>query len=187
MGSSQCSSSASPPPNPFPSSPLHILPPSIDPVPISDPQRPQFWCRNQTPVESQARFLHLSPTQTLSRFPFSFVPCKSLLLGLSIGRFHPFVTLNSPTARGGVGEREVLCDFRIGVLEQEVVVDEGLAGNDAEEMNQALGGVSDVGAYGVAAGGGVEDGKVDVGVRVFEETPVLMPALPGANGAQDGD
>nr|GME05115.1 hypothetical protein PanWU01x14_097090 [Ipomoea batatas] len=118
MGSSQCSSSASPPPNPFPSSPLHILPPSIDPVPISDPQRPQFWCRNQTP---------------------------------------------------------------------EVVVDEGLAGNDAEEVNQALGGVSDVGAYGVAAGGGVEDGKVDVGVRVFEETPVLMPALPGANGAQDGD
>lgn len=93
-------------------------------------------------------------------------------------------------------------------------MDEGLAGDDAEEVDEALGGVAHVAADGVAAGGGVEDGEVDIGVgvggveeaaegdgvggvpeledavdvdEVVEEAAVLVPALSGADGAEDGD
>lgn len=81
-------------------------------------------------------------------------------------------------------------------------------------MDQALGRVADVAAHGVAAGGRIEDGEVDVGVgisgveeaakanrvlgfpelenfvdvdKVVEEAAVFVPALAGADGAEDGD
>lgn len=60
----------------------------------------------------------------------------------------------------------MLTELVVGVVEEEVVVDEGLSRDDAEEMDQALGSVADVGADEVAAGGRVEDGEVDVRVGV---------------------
>lgn len=99
-----------------------------------------------------------------------------------------------------------------GVVEEEVVVDDGLAGDDAEDVDEALRGRADEGADVVARGGGVEDGEVDVGVgvggveeaaegegfgggpegedavdvgEVVEEAAVLVPALAGADGAED--
>ena len=93
-------------------------------------------------------------------------------------------------------------------------MDEGLPGDDAEEVDEALGFLADVSANDVAAGGRVEDGEVDVGVgvggveeaaeadgvggppeledavdvgEVVEEAAVLVPALAGAHGAEDGN
>lgn len=104
-------------------------------------------------------------------------------------------------------------EFRISILKQQIVVDDWLPGDDAEQVNQALSFVADVGADDVAAGGGIEDGEVDVGVgvgrveeaaegdggrglpqvedavdvdEVVEEGAVLVPALAGADGAEDG-
>lgn len=101
-----------------------------------------------------------------------------------------------------------------GVAEEESIVDEGLARDDAEEVDEALGGGADVGADNVAASGGVEDGEVDVGVgvggveeaaetdgvggvpqledavsvdEVVEEAAVLVPALSGAHRSEHGD
>lgn len=113
-----------------------------------------------------------------------------------------------------LGEFEVFDEFRIGVFEEDVVVDQRLARDDAEEVDEAFGGGADVVADGVAAGGGIEDGEVDVGVgvggveeaaegdgvggfpelenavdieEVVEEAAVLVPALAGTDGAEDGE
>lgn len=52
----------------------------------------------------------------------------------------------------------MLDELFIGVLEEEVVVDQSLPRDDAEEMDQGLGGLPDVSADDFAAGGRVEDG-----------------------------
>lgn len=105
-------------------------------------------------------------------------------------------------------------ELLVGVAEEEVVVDEGLPGDDAEEVDEALGFLADVAANDVAAGGRVEDGEVDVGVgvggveeaaeadgvgdppeledavdvgEVVEEAAVLVPALAGADRAEHGN
>lgn len=119
----------------------------------------------------------------------------------------------------GVSQRdlrlfEVLSELGVGVVEEKVVVNERLSRDDAEHVDEPLGGVADVAANDVAAGGGVEDGEVDVGVgvggveeaaeadgvlgvpeledlvdvdEVVEEAAVLVPALPGSHGAQHRD
>lgn len=93
-------------------------------------------------------------------------------------------------------------------------MDEGLTGDDTEEVNEPLGRFTHVGANRVAAGGRIEDGEIDVGVgvggvekaaeadglggipeledavdveKVIEEAAVLMPALSGTDRAEDGD
>lgn len=94
-------------------------------------------------------------------------------------------------------------------------MDQGLAGDHAEHVDEPLGLGADVAADVLAAGGGgVEDGEVDVGVgvggveeaaegdggrgvpegqdavdveEVVEEGAVLVPALVGADGAEEGD
>lgn len=105
-------------------------------------------------------------------------------------------------------------EFRIRVFEEDVVVDQRLARDDAEEVDEAFGGGADVVADCVAAGGGIEDGEVDVGVgvggveeaaegdgvggfpelenavdieEVVEEAAVLVPALARTDGAEDGE
>lgn len=45
-------------------------------------------------------------------------------------------------------------------------MDEGLAWNHAEEMDEVFGSVADVVADGVSGGGGIENGEIDVGVGV---------------------
>ncbi|CAL5020361.1 unnamed protein product [Urochloa decumbens] len=112
-----------------------------------------------------------------------------------------------------LGPRQVGGEVVVRIVEQQVVVDELLARDDAEEVDEALGVVphdaGDVGAAGVR----LEDGEVDVGVgvggvveaaarhgvgrgpeaedavdveEVVEEGAVLVPALAGAGGAEDG-
>lgn len=93
-------------------------------------------------------------------------------------------------------------------------MDEGLTGDDTEEVNEALGRFTHVGANRVTAGGRIENGEIDVGVRVggvekaaeadgvggipeledtvdveevIKEAAVLMPALTGSDGAEYGD
>lgn len=88
-----------------------------------------------------------------------------------------------------------------------------MARNDAEQMDQPLCGLADVCADDVTTSVGVENGEVDIGigiggveeaaeadgvgsfpdlenavdvVEVVQEAAVLVPALPGADGAQDG-
>lgn len=102
----------------------------------------------------------------------------------------------------------MLDELGVGVFEEEEVVDEWLAGDDAEEVDEALGVGADVAADYISAGGGRrEDSEVDVGVRIggveeaaeadgvggspdledtvdademVEEATVLVPALAGA-------
>lgn len=52
----------------------------------------------------------------------------------------------------------MLHELSVRVLEEEVVVDQSLPRDDAEEMDQGLGGLPDVSADDFAAGGRVEDG-----------------------------
>lgn len=102
----------------------------------------------------------------------------------------------------------MFAEFSVGVVEEEVIMDDGLAGNDAEEVDKALGGGPHVATDGVAAGGGVKDGEIDIGIgvggvkeaaesdgvgglpeledavdvdEVVEEASVLVPALAGAD------
>ncbi|KAG9441996.1 hypothetical protein H6P81_017850 [Aristolochia fimbriata] len=125
-----------------------------------------------------------------------------------------FFVVVSVNRRLGVSEveEELLV---VGVTEEEAVVDEGVAGDDAEEVGEVLGVGADVPADGVAAGGGgVEDGEVDVGVgvggveeaaegdgvggapqledtvdakEVVEEAAVLVGALSGAQRTEDSN
>lgn len=89
-----------------------------------------------------------------------------------------------------------------------------MAGDDAEQVNQPLGRGTDVRADFVAAGGGIKDGEVNVGVgvggveetaerdggrrfpegedamdveEVVEEGAVLVPALAGVDGTEERD
>jgi hypothetical protein len=98
-------------------------------------------------------------------------------------------------------------------VEEQVVVDELLPRDDAEEVDQPLGLGAHDGGDVVAAGAGVEDGEVHVRVgvggvvqpaprhrvrraprpqdavhvqEVRQEGAVLVPALAGARGAKDG-
>ncbi|URD73978.1 hypothetical protein MUK42_09799 [Musa troglodytarum] len=114
----------------------------------------------------------------------------------------------------GLRALEVLDELVVGVAEEEVVVDEGLARHDAEEVHEALRRVANDAADAVSAGAGVEDGEVDVGVgvggvveaaagdgiggapqledavdvgEVGEEAAVLVIALASAGGTEDGD
>ena len=107
----------------------------------------------------------------------------------------------------------MLEEFGIGVSEEQIVVDDALARDDAEEVNQLLGVSTNVASDFVAAGGGVEDGEVDVRIgiggveeategdriggfpyledavdveEVIQEAAVLVPALSGADGAKHG-
>ena len=66
--------------------------------------------------------------------------------------------LVSGGGEGGLGGGEVVDEFGVGVVEKEVVVDERLPGDDAEEVNKPLGGMANVGGDGVAPSGRVEDG-----------------------------
>uniref|UniRef100_A0A0E0CTF6 DUF834 domain-containing protein n=1 Tax=Oryza meridionalis TaxID=40149 RepID=A0A0E0CTF6_9ORYZ len=115
--------------------------------------------------------------------------------------------------QGRIGGGEVGDEVLVGVVEEQVVVDELVARDDAEEVDEALGGGADDGAHVVAADVGFEDGEVDVGVgvggvveaaarhgvggapeaedavdveEVGEEGAVLVPALAGAGGPQHG-
>lgn len=56
----------------------------------------------------------------------------------------------------------MLNQLRITILEQQVIVDKRLARDDAEEVDETFRCGAYVVADGVAAGGGVEDGEVDV-------------------------
>lgn len=106
----------------------------------------------------------------------------------------------------------MLDELLIRVLKEEKVMNEGLPGNDAEEVNQPLCGGADVGANSVAADGrGWEYGEIDVGIgvgrveeaaeadgvgglphleyavdaeEVVEEATVLVPALAGTRRAK---
>lgn len=102
----------------------------------------------------------------------------------------------------------------ISVMEQEIVMNQSLTWNDTEEVNQSLGGFADMGTNGFSAGGGIEDGEIDVGIgvsrmeeatktdgigsipelentvdieEVLEEATVLVPTLAGADRTEDGD
>lgn len=102
----------------------------------------------------------------------------------------------------------------VRVVKDEVVMDERLTRHDTKEMDKALGYGANMAANDVAAGGGVEDGEVDVGVgvggveeatkrdgergvpevedaedvdEVLKEGAVFVPTLAGADGAEDGD
>lgn len=105
-------------------------------------------------------------------------------------------------------------EFGIGVVEQQIVVNNRLPGDNTEQMNQTLGFVANMRANGFTAGGGIEDGEVNVGIgvsrveetaeghriwgfpemedaedvdEVLEESAVFVPALAGADRAKDGD
>ena len=69
-----------------------------------------------------------------------------------------------PERRLGAGE--VVDEVLVGVVEEQVVVDELLPGDDAEEVDEALGVRADDGGDVGAAGVRLEDGEVDVGVGV---------------------
>ncbi|KAK2966981.1 hypothetical protein RJ640_009665 [Escallonia rubra] len=113
-----------------------------------------------------------------------------------------------------LGTRQVLNKFRISVAEQKMIMNETLAGYSTEQVDQTLGRITHMAPNSVPAGGRVEDGKVDVGVRisgvkeatkadrvlrlpeledavdvdeVVEEAAVLVPALACADGSEDGD
>lgn len=105
-------------------------------------------------------------------------------------------------------------EFRIGVVEKKIVVNQRLPRDDTEQMNQSLRRVADMATNNIAASGRIEDGEIDVGIgvsrveeaaqtnrlwrfpdlensvdidKMIEEGAVLVPALAGADGAEDGD
>lgn len=84
-------------------------------------------------------------------------------------------------------------------------MNEGLPWDDAKEVDEALGRISDISSNGFTASGGIKDGEIDIGVgvsgvkeatkadsirgtpdfentvnvnEVFKEAAMLMPALP---------
>ncbi|MED6166080.1 hypothetical protein PIB30_105579, partial [Stylosanthes scabra] len=61
---------------------------------------------------------------------------------------------------------ELVYELFVGVYEEEVIVDEWLPWNDAEEVDEALSLVVDVAGNNIAVTGRVEDGEVDIGVGV---------------------
>lgn len=102
--------------------------------------------------------------------------------------------------------------LRIRVLKDELFMNKGLSWDDAEEVDEALGFISDISSDGVTAGGGIKDGEVDIGVgisrvkeaakadsitntpefentinvnKVIKEASVFMPTLPCAYRAED--
>jgi hypothetical protein len=109
---------------------------------------------------------------------------------------------------------EVLDDLFIRILEEKIVVDERLTRHYTEEVDQPLSRLANVSSDSFAAGGRIENGEIDIGVgvsrveetkqansllcfpefvnsvhidEVIEEAAMLVPALAGADGAQDGD
>ncbi|KAK6931780.1 LOW QUALITY PROTEIN: hypothetical protein RJ641_003573, partial [Dillenia turbinata] len=62
-----------------------------------------------------------------------------------------------------LGRLQMLDQLRIRIMEQQVI---GLTRHDAEEVDKALGGIAHVTADDVSAGGGIEDGEIDVRVGV---------------------
>ena len=124
--------------------------------------------------------------------------------------------LEQPLARvpdGLLGPRQVSHEVLVRVVEEQVVVYDLLARDDAEEVDEPLGFVPNDGGDTGAADVGLEYGEVDVGVgvggvveaapahgvggrpevedpvdleEVGEEGAVLVPALARACGAQHG-
>ncbi|OAY75206.1 hypothetical protein ACMD2_06425 [Ananas comosus] len=120
---------------------------------------------------------------------------------------------HSPGDRHGLPRLDVVGELGVGIVEEEVVVDERVARDDAEEVDEALGCGADERGDAGAAGAGVEDGEVDVGVgvggvveaaagdgvggaperedavhadEVGEEGAVLVVALPGPRRPEHG-
>lgn len=102
----------------------------------------------------------------------------------------------------------MLHELCVGVVEQKVVMDERLSGDNAEQVNQAFRSLPDMGANDFAACGRIKDGKIDIGIgisgvkeaaeadrvrglpylenavdvnQVFEKGAVLVPALASSN------
>ncbi|PON68149.1 hypothetical protein PanWU01x14_097090 [Parasponia andersonii] len=61
---------------------------------------------------------------------------------------------------------KVFDEFRVTVMKKKVVMNERLPRDNTEQVDQPLGGFPDVSRNDVASRGGVEDGKVDIGVGV---------------------
>ncbi|PON68152.1 hypothetical protein PanWU01x14_097120, partial [Parasponia andersonii] len=105
---------------------------------------------------------------------------------------------------------EVFDEFRVSIMKKKIVMNERLPRDNTEQVDQPLGGFTDVSRNDVAPGGGVENGEVDIGVdvgrveeakkanrvlgspwledsvdveEVVEEGTVPVPALAGANRA----
>ncbi|KAH0463812.1 hypothetical protein IEQ34_006598 [Dendrobium chrysotoxum] len=75
--------------------------------------------------------------------------------------------LIDPTVGRIGGGNEMIGELCVGVTEEEEIVDDLLAGDDAEEVDEALGRGAERKAEGVARGGaGFEDGEVNIGVGV---------------------
>lgn len=99
----------------------------------------------------------------------------------------------------------MLNELGIRVLKDELIMDEGLPRDDAEEVDETLGSITDISSDSFTASGGIKDGKIDIGVGVsrveeatkadsirgtpefkdtinvdemFKEAAMLMPALP---------
>ena len=60
----------------------------------------------------------------------------------------------------------MLPELGIRVPEHQIVVNERVAGHDAEQVDQVFGGGAHVAADRLAVGGGVEDGEIVIGVGV---------------------
>lgn len=113
-----------------------------------------------------------------------------------------------------LGNFEVIDEFRIGVVEKKIVMNQRLPRDDTEQMNQSLRSLADMASNNITASGRIENGEIDIGIgirrveetaqthrllrfpdfentvdidEVIEEGAVLVPALAGADGAEDGD
>ncbi|KAM2083883.1 hypothetical protein ACFX1R_021788 [Malus domestica] len=60
----------------------------------------------------------------------------------------------------------MLHEIHVDEVEQKVVVDERLSGDNAEQVNQAFRSLPDMGTNDLAACGRIKDGKVDIGIGI---------------------
>lgn len=58
----------------------------------------------------------------------------------------------------------MLNEFLIGVLEQKIIVDQGLTRDNAEQVDQFLGSIANVATDDISAGVGIKNGKIHVRV-----------------------